>query len=192
MWSICSRLAERHLRPKQRKPAGRPIRHVWNLQWWYHNIYIYIIYIYLGSRNPLKIKCLERNLGSYRILKKTSGSVPKPKVCFLETVLNPYLTEPILNPYFTRTNPLFFSGFENPGFYMKTSGFQAHPTFLKVFVGQGNYMYTCFCYILHCTLVKNGPKETQVMAQNHELFFSSTRGSYPAVHQIRVESDPGA
>ena len=36
----------------------------------YIHIYIYIvitvyiyIYIYLGSRNPLKIKCLERNLG---------------------------------------------------------------------------------------------------------------------------------
>ena len=25
-------------------------------------------------------------------------------------------------------NPLFFSGFENPGFYMKTSGFQVHHT----------------------------------------------------------------
>ena len=24
---------------------------------------------------------------------------------------------------------------------MKTSGFQAHPTFLKVFVGQGIYIY---------------------------------------------------
>ena len=37
-------------------------------------------------------------------------------------------TEPVSNPYFTRTNPLFFSGFENPGFYMKTSGFQVHIT----------------------------------------------------------------
>ena len=61
--------------------------------------YIIYIYIYLGSRNPLKIKCLERNLGSYRILKKTSGAVPKPRVCFLEPVLNPYLTHilPVLS-----------------------------------------------------------------------------------------------
>ncbi len=59
------------------------------------------IYIYLGSRNPLKIKCLERNLGSYRILKKTSGSVPNPRVCFLDPVLNLYLThtKPIFYPY---------------------------------------------------------------------------------------------
>ena len=28
-----------------------------------------------------------------------------------------------------------------PRFYMKTSGFQAHPTFSKVFVGQGIYVY---------------------------------------------------
>lgn len=34
IWSMCSRLTGRHLRPKQRKPAGRPIRHVFNLQWW--------------------------------------------------------------------------------------------------------------------------------------------------------------
>ena len=70
---------------------------------WVYQYTILHIYIYLGSRNPLKIKCLERNLGSYRILKKTSGSAPKPRVCFLEPVLNPYFA--ILNPYFTRTNP---------------------------------------------------------------------------------------
>ena len=38
---------------------------------------------------------------------------------------------------------LYFSGFENPGFYMKTSGFQAHPTFLTVLVGEGIYYHIC-------------------------------------------------
>ena len=51
--------------------------------------------------NPLEIKGLSLNPSFYTMLKKTSGSVPKPRVCFLEPVLNPYLThtKPIFYPY---------------------------------------------------------------------------------------------
>ena len=59
------------------------------------------LHVYPMQPNPLKITGLSLNPGFYRILKKTSGSVPKPRVCFLEPVLNPYLThtKPIFYPY---------------------------------------------------------------------------------------------
>ena len=73
-----------------------------------HLFMIYImfsIYIYINihpmQQNPLEIKGLSLNPSFYTMLKKTSGSVPKPRVCFLEPVLNPYLThtKPIFYPY---------------------------------------------------------------------------------------------
>ena len=75
--------------------------------WFSKRIHLFIIYIMLYiyihpmQPNPLEIKGLSLNPSFYTMLKKTSGSVPKPRVCFLEPVLNPYLahTKPIFYPY---------------------------------------------------------------------------------------------
>ena len=60
-------------------------------QWWYFTLYPM-------QPNPIKITGLSLNPGLYKILQKTSGSVPN---CFLEPVLNPYLThtKPIFYPF---------------------------------------------------------------------------------------------